>query len=66
MTELGRLGLVGAGQTSWGPTLFAFGALSASEQAKIAGRLIDHFELDPSTVSWTRAANHGAVLTRLS
>jgi beta-RFAP synthase len=63
---LGRLGLLGAGQTSWGPTLYAFGALSQSEQARVIVRIIDQFCVDPSTVSWTRAADHGALLERLS
>ena len=66
VAEMNRLGLTGAGQTSWGPTLFAFGILSASEQARIAARLLDQFELDPFTVNWTRVANHGALPTRLS
>jgi beta-RFAP synthase len=64
--ELGRLGLVGAGQTSWGPTLYAFGALSQSEHARVIDRIVDQSCVDPSTVSWTSAANHGALLERLS
>jgi beta-RFAP synthase len=64
ITELGRLRLVGAGQTSWGPTLYAFGALPEAEEARITNRLVDQLGIDPRTVSWTRAANHGALLAR--
>jgi beta-ribofuranosylaminobenzene 5'-phosphate synthase len=66
IADMGRQGLVGAGQSSWGPTLFAFGILSESDQACVTGHLVDEFGMEPSRVNWTRAANHGALLTRLS
>lgn len=62
VAELGRLGLSGAGQTSWGPTLFAFGEIPASDRVSLAAKLVDRFHLDASLVNWTSAANHGAVL----
>lgn len=65
VAELRQLGLTGTGQSSWGPTLFAFGILSGAEQTRVSARLVDQFELEPSTVNWTKAANHGATLTRL-
>jgi beta-RFAP synthase len=60
--ELGGIGLVGIGQSSWGPTLYAFGKESDSERERICRRVRDRFGLEPSAVRWTRAANHGAVL----
>jgi beta-RFAP synthase len=62
IAELGRLGLVGAGQSSWGPTLFAFGSLPEPDRSLIASRLRERSGLDPSTIVWTRAANHGVLL----
>jgi beta-RFAP synthase len=62
--QMRDLGLVAAGQSSWGPTLYAFGLLSERERDDVAAQLLDRHGLDPATVRWTRAANHGAVLTR--
>ena len=62
IAELGGLGLVGAGQSSWGPTLYAFGALSEPERAEVSSRIQDRWGFGPSSVFWTRAANRGAVL----
>ena len=62
IVELARLGLVGAGQSSWGPTLYAFGAFSEAERTSVASRILDRWGLPPTAVLWTRAANHGAVL----
>lgn len=62
--ELGRLSLKGAGQSSWGPTLYAFSEADEQERAEIARRVHDRFGLAGLSVSWTRAANHGAVTER--
>ncbi len=62
ITDLGRLGLHGAGQSSWGPTLYAFGVGSESERDVVASRLRERYGLYPSAVTWTKAANQGAVL----
>ena len=59
---LGHLGLVGAGQSSWGPTIYAFGRFSESEQALISAQIADRWNLQSSAVHWTRTANHGALL----
>jgi beta-RFAP synthase len=64
IAELKRSRLVGAGQSSWGPTLYAFGAVSESERAMVASRLVNQFSLHPSDVIWTRAANRGAITSR--
>jgi beta-RFAP synthase len=60
--ELGRLGLKGAGQSSWGPTLYAFTEADPGERTVIARRIRDRFGLANASVSWTCAANHGAVV----
>jgi beta-RFAP synthase len=63
--ELGRLGLVGAGQSSWGPTLYGFSESARPRRDRISALLTEAFPIDPSGVRWTRAANHGAVVERL-
>jgi beta-RFAP synthase len=60
LAELHRLGLVGGGQSSWGPTLYAFGSVDETEKATIASRVRTFFSLEPARVFWTRAANQGA------
>ncbi len=62
IAELTRLGLVGVGQSSWGPTLYAFGALSEPERRTVAARMLDRWGFPASAVLWTKAANDGAVL----
>ncbi len=62
IAELGRLGLSGAGQSSWGPTLYAFGFLSEPERELVASRLRERCGLHPAAITWTRAANQGALL----
>jgi predicted sugar kinase len=62
IAELGRLGLSGAGQSSWGPTLYAFGLLSEPERDLVASRLRERCGLHPTAITWTRAANQGALL----
>jgi beta-ribofuranosylaminobenzene 5'-phosphate synthase len=54
------MGFVGVGQSSWGPTLYAFSSFSEKEVAISAERVRQRFGLDESSVFWTRAANQGA------
>ncbi|MFO0890455.1 MAG: beta-ribofuranosylaminobenzene 5'-phosphate synthase family protein [Isosphaeraceae bacterium] len=65
VAELGRIGLVGAGQSSWGPTLYAFSRAEDSERERIRARIAESFGLDRSSLRWTRAANRGAIVERL-
>jgi len=60
VAELGRLSLKGAGQSSWGPTLYAFSDAEESMRSELALRIRERFELPAGCVVWTRAANHGA------
>jgi beta-RFAP synthase len=60
--ELKQLGFVGAGQSSWGPTLYAFSELAQEEIDRRAEELRERFELAQSSVFCTKAANGGAAL----
>ena len=60
--ELNALGLVGIGQTSWGPTLFGFGSATQVDFGMVAKRIRRRFNLDLSAVYRTRADNRGAVV----
>jgi beta-ribofuranosylaminobenzene 5'-phosphate synthase len=58
--ELKRNGFVGVGQSSWGPTLYAFSDRSPSEIAETGDLLRSRFQIDPESILVTRAANRGA------
>lgn len=60
IVEMGRLGLVGAGQSSWGPSLYAFGNVSDEQRRAIADRLQKDRGLQAREILWTRARNQGA------
>jgi len=61
--DLGRLGLSGAGQSSWGPSIYAFGELGEEERAAVAEHLRARHGLGPEAVAWTHARNRGAELS---
>jgi beta-RFAP synthase len=61
--ELKRLGFAGAGQSSWGPTLYAFSAQSKQVIEVLTQELRARFSLAESSVFYTRATNEGAVVT---
>jgi beta-ribofuranosylaminobenzene 5'-phosphate synthase len=58
--DLGRAGFVGIGQSSWGPTIYAFSDRSPDEIANQADRLSQGFAIDPACILITRADNQGA------
>jgi beta-ribofuranosylaminobenzene 5'-phosphate synthase len=62
VAELSRLSLIGAGQSSWGPTLYAFGIVDEKKRRDLRGRLRARFGLPESAVFWTQAASQGALL----
>ena len=66
IAELARLGLVGAGQSSWGPTLYAFGSLTEPERAAATSRLCDRLTLEHDQVRWAHGANRGAIVERMA
>jgi len=58
--DLKRLGFAGAGQSSWGPTLYAFAHHSEHDLTALAERLRHRFGLDESSIFRTKADNQGA------
>jgi beta-RFAP synthase len=62
---LTSLGLAGAGQSSWGPTVYAFAALADDERTALTARLRKAFDLRASEILWTRARNEAAALRPL-
>jgi beta-RFAP synthase len=64
--QLRGLGLAGAGQSSWGPTLYAFGSRTEAEKKEIVALLLERNRLDPGAIRWTKAANHGATINHIT
>jgi beta-ribofuranosylaminobenzene 5'-phosphate synthase len=62
VTFLRQQGVPGAGQSSWGPTLFAVTA-EPSQAEYLCRRLQTHFALEADALRITTAANSGARLT---
>ena len=58
--ELHTTGFKGCGQSSWGPTLYAFSDRPRDEVSHLADRLRRRFGLDDRTAIVTRAADRGA------
>jgi beta-ribofuranosylaminobenzene 5'-phosphate synthase len=63
--ELKRLGFAGVGQSSWGPTLYAFSDIPRNELAPLAETLCQRFGLDRSSVFRTKGSNQGASLVEI-
>lgn len=66
VTWMRREGLVGVGQSSWGPTVYGFLDAGAETPAmkSLVDRIASRFELQVSQVFWTRPDNRGATWTR--
>jgi beta-ribofuranosylaminobenzene 5'-phosphate synthase len=64
--ELSNLGFVGTGQSSWGPTIYAFSAMPETQIDHLAEHLRARFGLARSSIFCTSAANHGALLESVS
>jgi len=58
--ELKMLGFVGVGQSSWGPSLYAFTERTGSAIGALTDRLRSQFDLDEPSVFWTKGTNQGA------
>lgn len=59
-------GLVGVGQSSWGPTLYGFSDAPGPRREAIADRLRDDLAMTEDQVFWTRASRSGAVLEEIA
>jgi beta-RFAP synthase len=55
-------GLHGAGQSSWGPTLYAFSNESDGRRAQILETICDRFNLPEGSAFWTSVSERGAVV----
>ena len=66
VSELKNLGFSGAGQSSWGPTLYAFSEQPRAEIDLLAEDLRKRFALARSSVFCTAAANQGATVGQAS
>ncbi len=62
-SDLRSEGLVGVGQSSWGPTLYGFSDAPPERRATLLARLLDRGGLGPDSAFWTRASRSGASLT---
>jgi beta-ribofuranosylaminobenzene 5'-phosphate synthase len=60
--ELKNLGFVGTGQSSWGPTIYAFSAMPSSQIDLLADQLRAQFGLARAAIFSTKGANRGAVV----
>jgi beta-RFAP synthase len=60
---LRRQGIKGAGQSSWGPAVFAL-VEDEHRALHLAGRVRDRFGFNPGEVLVTAACNHGAILEK--
>jgi len=56
-------GLSGVGQSSWGPTIYAFSDRPIEQRIEVLINLHRRFGLDADTAFWTSASPQGATLT---
>jgi len=61
-----RLGLIGVGQSSWGPALYGFTLADEDQRLAMSQSLMHQFGLAIADVYWTRASNRGATIERIS
>jgi beta-ribofuranosylaminobenzene 5'-phosphate synthase len=61
-SHLRSLGLHGVGQSSWGPTLYAFTGAPRDEREAMLRELRQRFALDPNAACWTLPSPRGALL----
>jgi beta-RFAP synthase len=62
VAQLKAEGLHGAGQSSWGPTLYAFTDLPPEGRDALLHRLRDRLSLGDNSIFWTVASRQGATL----
>lgn len=62
VSALQAMGLHGAGQSSWGPTLYAFSDEPPEARAAIVAQVRERFGLAADSVFWTTASARGSVL----
>jgi beta-RFAP synthase len=62
VNDLKAQGLHGVGQSSWGPTLYAFSQHTSDQRAAILRHIRERFEFQEGAAFWTAANSRGAVL----
>jgi beta-ribofuranosylaminobenzene 5'-phosphate synthase len=65
VTHLRSQGLHGVGQSSWGPTLYAFSTHPPDHRQEILERTQDRFGLQDDALFWTQASPEGSRLERV-
>jgi beta-RFAP synthase len=60
IAEMHRAGLVGCGQTSWGPTLYGFSDRPRPELERLGTGICDRLGMEPGASIVTGASNRGA------
>ena len=58
--EMKRLGLFGAGQSSWGPAIYAFSEGDRRERMQVRDQLIKRCEIPEKNIFWTMGSKAGA------
>lgn len=64
--ELRSQGLLGIGQSSWGPTLYAFSEAPLDRRLAVLGELRTRFGLDADRAFWTSVASRGVSIKEWS
>lgn len=55
-----ELGLMGVGQSSWGPTIYGFSLADQSRRETLRNQIAAEFNLPPDSVIWTQGSQGGA------
>ena len=66
VADLRSQGLHGVGQSSWGPTLYAFSTRPPEEREQILERTRSRFDLPEDSLFWTQASPEGCLIERIS
>lgn len=62
VADLRSRGLRGVGQSSWGPTLYAFSSQPPKQRQMILEQICTRFDLPPEALFWTKASTEGSRL----
>jgi beta-RFAP synthase len=65
VADLRSQGLHGVGQSSWGPTLYAFSKNTPDQRHRILERTRRRFNLQDDALFWTQASQEGSRLERI-
>ena len=60
--QMKRIGLFGAGQSSWGPAIYAFSEEDRAQRIRIRNHLLERYEIQEENIFWTQGSTRGADL----